>query len=938
MAIHDKKPLAIKPRVFISYSRKDGEAFAKNLRANLEAKNIPLWQDRVGMEGGRDWWLQIVEALDMVGFMVLVMTPKAMESDIIRKEWRYARQKGVCVYPVKGAADAQLDYTSLPRWMRSTQFYDLEFEWDKFINDLNTRCQESRVPFMVDDLPENFVQRPKEFNALIDQLLDVEREEPIAIATALRGAGGFGKTTLAMALCHDERVQEAYDDGILWVTLGEQPGDLTEKIKNLIEILSGERPGFTDKDTAGTHLSELVADRDILIVIDDAWDNSHVQPFLRGGPRCSYLITTRDSDTLPVGSKQNILDAMQANEAQSLLGYELPTTEKVELQKLAQRLGKWPLVLKLANAHLAERVVNRGQNLSSAIAYANKKYDKYGITAFDVRYAKDRHKAVEATISISLEILDEKENQRFAELAIFPEDIDIPLVTVEKLWKHAYFEDIETEDLCELLFRLSLLQHFDPNTREIRLHDVIRKYLRKKYKDQLADMNDRFLMAFGIDNWTDLPLNETYLWKHLSYHLIQCSESETKVYRMLLANFERIDSNESKNIDKIVKQKRLFKAATWTHDEATQSIEPEYGLHFEQQPRSCKIDETDRFYLYKVLPTDPKIKTLKDIGPILIIPSFVLGANILAFLPTESLSYVHSFANHGIPTYIRILKDINTTVAVQHMTAEEDILDIRCFCKKLAAIHHHPVCLNGICQGGYMAILAVLSGKLDGLVNLLITCAAPMDGTLSSALLEYLKYIDPTSRKRGYEVKTLSNQNKVADGRFLSWIYQLRSVESKYRLNLFSQGLNLFAEQISDSYHPFRISKTHAAINFWLSQERYDIPLAIADIFHKSNTIPVSSHGKLPIALFGRQLCFKDMNLDISILICYAEDDQIVSKESALIPNKFIDAEITSFPGEHIAIATKWAHPESDYALHKNFRNGLRGPVRFLLDKCKNNL
>ena len=91
-----------KPRVFISYSRKDGEAFAKRLRKKLEAKKIPLWQDVISMEGGRDFWLQITEALDQVEFMVLVLTPGAMQSPIVRKEWRYARQQGVCVYPVKG--------------------------------------------------------------------------------------------------------------------------------------------------------------------------------------------------------------------------------------------------------------------------------------------------------------------------------------------------------------------------------------------------------------------------------------------------------------------------------------------------------------------------------------------------------------------------------------------------------------------------------------------------------------------------------------------------------------------------------------------------------------------------------------------------------------------------------------------------------------------
>ena len=65
----------IAPRVFLSYARSDGEQFAARLRKRLEAKHIPLWQDRIGMEGGRDWWQQIKDALDVVEFMVLVMTP-----------------------------------------------------------------------------------------------------------------------------------------------------------------------------------------------------------------------------------------------------------------------------------------------------------------------------------------------------------------------------------------------------------------------------------------------------------------------------------------------------------------------------------------------------------------------------------------------------------------------------------------------------------------------------------------------------------------------------------------------------------------------------------------------------------------------------------------------------------------------------------------------
>src|SRR5712691_9943919 len=244
----------VAPRVFISYARSDGEHFAAQLRQRLHAKHIPLWQDRVGMEGGRDWWLQSTEALDKVEFMVLVMTPAAIHSEMVRKEWRYARQQGVCVYPVKGTPD--LDFTSLPHWMRSAHFYDLDYEWPKLLNDLNTRCQQPRVPFMVEDLSADYVPRPRESEALIEKLLDQRREETGVITDALRGARGYGKTTMARALCHDERIQQAFDDGILWVTLGEHPGNLVGKVEDLIYILNQERPGFTGIDAATAHLAE----------------------------------------------------------------------------------------------------------------------------------------------------------------------------------------------------------------------------------------------------------------------------------------------------------------------------------------------------------------------------------------------------------------------------------------------------------------------------------------------------------------------------------------------------------------------------------------------------------------------------------------------------------------------------------------------------------
>ena len=52
------------PRIFVSYARSDGEAFARNLREQLQAQGFSLWHDRQDMAGGRDWWLQITEAVE----------------------------------------------------------------------------------------------------------------------------------------------------------------------------------------------------------------------------------------------------------------------------------------------------------------------------------------------------------------------------------------------------------------------------------------------------------------------------------------------------------------------------------------------------------------------------------------------------------------------------------------------------------------------------------------------------------------------------------------------------------------------------------------------------------------------------------------------------------------------------------------------------------
>src|SRR5271170_4568005 len=104
-------------RTFISYSRKDGAEFAAKLRKTLEKENLSVWQDIVALEGGRDWWTQIEDVLKSraLQHFILVVTPAALESPVVRREIRLARQEGKTVCPVKGPGLG--DFGKLPRWL-----------------------------------------------------------------------------------------------------------------------------------------------------------------------------------------------------------------------------------------------------------------------------------------------------------------------------------------------------------------------------------------------------------------------------------------------------------------------------------------------------------------------------------------------------------------------------------------------------------------------------------------------------------------------------------------------------------------------------------------------------------------------------------------------------------------------------------------------------
>ena len=111
----------------------------------------------------------------------------------------------------------------------------------------------------------------------------------------LTAAPGTGKTALAVRIAHDQRSR--FPDGQLYATLRGASADPVPPDTVLTRFLGAlgrpddERRGTTEELAA--RFRSVVADRAILIVLDDARDAAQVRPLLPGGARCVTLVTGR---------------------------------------------------------------------------------------------------------------------------------------------------------------------------------------------------------------------------------------------------------------------------------------------------------------------------------------------------------------------------------------------------------------------------------------------------------------------------------------------------------------------------------------------------------------------------------------------------------------------------------------------------------------------
>ncbi|MDH6131208.1 DNA-binding SARP family transcriptional activator/DNA-binding XRE family transcriptional regulator/Ni2+-binding GTPase involved in maturation of urease and hydrogenase [Kitasatospora sp. MAA4] len=291
---------------------------------------------------------------------------------------------------------------------------------------------------------------------------------------AVVGAPGVGKTALATQWAHARR--EHFEDGQLFVDLRGhsalptlRPADVLAQFLRALGAPPDQLPA--DEDEAAALYRTLLADKQMLIVLDNARDSEQVRPLIPGAQRCAVVITSRSRLAGLVasdGARQLVLDVLDPDEARQLLASTVGERRVAAEQEAADRLvkvcGGLPLAIRIAGANLLAR--------DAAIA------DYCAELAGDDMLSRlhiegDRRSTVRATFDLSYRALPAAAQRVFRLLSLMPG----PDLTVHGAAALADSTSAESAGLLVSLTDAHLVQ--ERAASRFGLHDLLRSYARE---------------------------------------------------------------------------------------------------------------------------------------------------------------------------------------------------------------------------------------------------------------------------------------------------------------------------------------------------------------------------------------------------------------------------------------------------------------------------
>ncbi|HEX4606922.1 MAG TPA: NB-ARC domain-containing protein [Urbifossiella sp.] len=293
--------------------------------------------------------------------------------------------------------------------------------------------------------------------------------------SALRGMGGVGKTSLAVAVAH--AVRDHYPDAQPVLELrgtSDTPMTPAEAMARVVRDFHPEaRLPDAEADLLPLYRSTL-AGRRVLLVLDNARDEDQVKLLVTAPPPVGFVVTSRAALGLD-GAESIRLDVLPADEALTLLRGIVGTKgADDELRAVAGQCGRLPLALRAAGDFLR---LHPNRSVSWYIEALKDEGRRLK--------GKTKEKDVEAVLGLSAAELvrsNPEQAERWQMLAIFPADFDAEAAAVVWDLKAGDEPDADAagDELTDLLDR-SLLQYDEPTGR-YSLYDLMRPVARDAFE------------------------------------------------------------------------------------------------------------------------------------------------------------------------------------------------------------------------------------------------------------------------------------------------------------------------------------------------------------------------------------------------------------------------------------------------------------------------
>ncbi len=218
-------------------------------------------------------------------------------------------------------------------------------------------------PFQVPHDVADFVGR-EDLMSELAVLGNVSDKAGLAVL-ALSGPPGVGKTALAFRAAH--RLRQAFPDGQLFADLRgyssdppKTPSESLEQFLRALGIPSAELSHGLDEQ--GALFRSVLADRRVLVILDNARDADQVRPLLPGSSSCVVIVTSRDSllglsatDGARAISVGPLPPAAARTLLSRILGRQRVAAEATATDELAALCSYLPLAIRIVAVRLAAR-------------------------------------------------------------------------------------------------------------------------------------------------------------------------------------------------------------------------------------------------------------------------------------------------------------------------------------------------------------------------------------------------------------------------------------------------------------------------------------------------------------------------------------------------------------------------------------------------------